>query len=207
MILSDRGLNATQAAIPALLATAAVHHHLIQNGIRLCVGLVIETAEAREVHHFALLLGYGASAVCPYLALDHAREIGKNHKLSSDVAVENYLKATDEGLLKVMSKMGISTLASYRGAQIFEALGLSTQLIKRYFCGTSSRVEGLVSSTLLKKLQRHQQAFQTDSLAYAVYEGSVSLPSGGLYRWRRRGERHSLEPLHHFFATRCGSSW
>ena len=195
LILSDRGLNTTQAAIPALLATAAVHHHLIQNGIRLCVGLVIETAEAREVHHFALLLGYGASAVCPYLALDHAREIGKNHQLSADVAVENYLKATDEGLLKVMSKMGISTLASYRGAQIFEALGLSTQLTKRYFCGTSSRVEGIgVEHIAQETLQRHQQAFQTDSLAYAVYEGSVSLPSGGLYRWRRRGERHSWNP-------------
>ncbi|MFO1529668.1 MAG: glutamate synthase large subunit [Kiritimatiellia bacterium] len=200
LILSDRNVDPRRAPIPALLATSAVHHHLIRKGLRSRCGLVIETAEAREVHHFACLLGYGAGAVNPYLAFEtinqmvrdrlymdteHSKEIG------TDKAIANYIKAVEKGVVKVMSKMGVSTLQSYRGAQIFEAIGLNQDVIEHYFTGTPSRISGAGLDELAREIQmRHDRAYPSVHVPE-----NLDLDVGGVYQWRRRGEHHLLSPL------------
>jgi glutamate synthase (NADPH/NADH) large chain len=178
LILSDRGVDAKRVAIPSLLALSAVQQHLVREGIRMQVGLVVETAEAREVHDIALLIGYGAACVNPYLALDTVRARGGDEA--------KYIHALEEGLLKVMSKMGISTVQSYRGAQIFEAVGLDREMVEQHFTGTPSRVGGVTLAELGDEaLARHARGF----------EGTWDLlPVGGHYRWRRTGELHKWNP-------------
>ena len=192
LILSDRGIDADHAPIPALLATAGVHHHLIREGNRVRVGLIIETGEAREVHHMALLLGYGAGAINPYLAfetLDDMIDQGLLRGLDHTTAVKNYIKALNKGILKVISKMGISTIQSYRGAQIFEAIGLDKAFVDRYFTWTASRVGGVgIDVVAQEALSRHQRAYP-DRPA-----GAPELDWGGEYQWRRDGEYHLFNP-------------
>jgi glutamate synthase (NADPH) large chain len=191
IIISDRGHNERMAPIPSLLATAAVHHHLVRIGTRTKCGLVIESGEPREVHHFALLIGYGASAVNPYLAyeaIEHLIEQG-NIKLPVDKAVSNFKKAVGKGLLKVMSKMGISTLQSYQGAQIFEAIGLKRDFVDRYFTWTPTRIEGVGLEIIAEEARRrHHYAYQIQLHLFDP------LDPGGQYKWRRRGERHLYNP-------------
>ena len=194
IILSDRHISTDLAAIPSLLLLSAVHHHLIRTGERTKVALVVETGEAREVHHMALLMSYGASAINPYLAfesvLDMIRE-GILTDVSPNKAVKNYIKAAGKGILKVMSKMGISTVASYTGAQVFEAVGLSRELIDEYFSGTTSRIGGIGIDMLAKEVaMRHHIAFtdRPEELAHR------SLEVGGEYQWRREGEYHLFNP-------------
>ncbi|HET9451856.1 MAG TPA: glutamate synthase large subunit, partial [Aggregicoccus sp.] len=192
LILSDRGVDAEHVAIPALLALSAVHQRLVRDGIRMQTGLLVETAEAREVHHFALLLGYGASAVNPYLALDTVRAQADAGLLPVDEqkAQANYVHAVNEGLLKVMSKMGISTLQSYRSAQLFEAVGLDRELVDQHFTGTASRVHGVGLTELGREvLERHARGFVPD-----LGEEPGDLPIGGRYQWRRKGEQHKWNP-------------
>ena len=193
IILSDRGVGPGQAPIPSLLATGAVHHHLIREGTRTRVGLVVETGEAREVHHFALLIGYGAGAVNPYLALETVQgmsEAGILNGHGSDVARKNFIKANEKGVLKVMSKMGISTVQSYRGAQIFEAVGLDQELVDEYFTWTPSRVGGIGLDAIEREaLQRHGAAYDTVGVP-----ANQPLPMGGFYQWRRGGEHHQWNP-------------
>ena len=178
LILSDRGVDAKHVAIPALLALSAVQQHLVREGIRMQVGLVVETAEAREVHDIALLVGFGAAAVNPYLALDTVKARGLDGA--------NYIHALEDGLLKVMSKMGISTVQSYRGAQIFEAVGLDRDLIELWFTGTPSRIGGVGLDELGDEaLVRHARGFA---------EFEPALPVGGQYAWRRTGELHKWNP-------------
>ncbi len=191
LILSDRDMDAQRLAIPALLATAAVHHHLVKNGLRTSTGIVVETGSAREVHHFALLAGYGAEAVHPYLAFETLAVMG--HYLPQDLelkeARKRYVKAVSKGLLKVMSKMGISTYQSYCGAQIFEAIGLNSEFVKHYFVGTASTVEGIgLSEVAEESLRLHQQAF-SDAPLYRD-----ALDAGGEYAYRIRGEAHMWTP-------------
>ncbi|MDQ1533635.1 MAG: glutamate synthase large chain, partial [Actinomycetota bacterium] len=194
VILSDRYATAELAPIPALLATAAVHHHLVRTKTRTRVGLVVETGEAREVHHFALLLGYGAGAINPYLAFDSIRDLvrdGLLPGLNERKAHQNYVKAAGKGILKVMSKMGISTVASYTGAQIFEAIGLARTVVDEYFTGTASRIEGVDLDVIASEIaSRHQLAFpdRPEELAHR------ELPVGGEYQWRREGEYHLFNP-------------
>jgi glutamate synthase (NADPH/NADH) large chain len=192
LILSDRGVDARRVAIPVLLAVSAVHQHLVREGIRVQVGLVVETAEAREVHDFALLLGYGAAAINPYLALDSVRELAEHDlvPLTPAQAEERYIAAVCDGLLKVMSKMGISTMQSYRGAQIFEAVGINRALIDEHFTGTPSRIEGVGVEELGRELfERHDRGFGRQAVAIVD-----ELPVGGHYQWRRRGELHKWNP-------------
>ncbi|HEU0021026.1 MAG TPA: glutamate synthase large subunit [Dehalococcoidia bacterium] len=193
LILSDRGVDSQHAPIPSLLATGAVHHHLIRQGTRTKVGLVVESGEPREVHHFALLVGYGAGAVNPYLALETVRqmsEMGELNGTSPDHAQTNFIKANVKGLVKVMSKMGISTVQSYRGAQIFEALGVNQEVIDRYFTWTPSRVAGIGLDIIEEEArQRHRKAFSADPVA-----GERDLDMGGFYQWRREGEHHQWHP-------------
>ncbi|MEM1030857.1 MAG: glutamate synthase large subunit [Myxococcota bacterium] len=205
LVLSDRGVDAEHAPIPILLAVSAVHQHLVREGIRMQAGLVAETGEAREVHHFALLLGYGASTVNPYLALDTLRstlpsrapaEGEEDDARSGDpssalaAAERNYIRAIERGLLKIMSKMGISTLHAYRGAQIFEAVGLEPSLLEQHFTGTRSRIGGIGLERLgAEVLARHARGFGPGADA-----DPVPLPVGGDYQWRRRGERHKWNP-------------
>jgi glutamate synthase (ferredoxin) len=205
LILSDRGVDLEQAPIPALLATAAVHHHLIRQGTRTQVGLVIETGEAREVHHAALLMGYGAGAINPYLAfetLDDMIREGLLPGLDHATAVKRYIKALNKGVLKVISKMGISTIQSYCGAQIFEALGLSKEFVDTHFTWTASRIGGVGIEVIAEEvIRRHRRAFP-DRLV-----GQPDLEWGGEYQWRRDGEYHLFNPdtvfkLQH--ATRSG---
>ncbi len=189
LILSDRGVDARRAPIPALLALSAVHQRLTRDGIRMQTGLLVETGEAREVHDFAALFGFGAAAVNPYLALDTVRALADSGEVAIDEqeAQSRYVKALEEGLLKVMSKMGISTLQSYRGAQIFEAVGLDRALIDRHFTGTPSRLGGVGFRELQREaLERHARGFGT--------EAGNGLPVGGLYQWRRQGEQHRWNP-------------
>ncbi|HKE12593.1 MAG TPA: glutamate synthase large subunit, partial [Myxococcota bacterium] len=194
LILSDRGLSPDLAPIPSLLATGAVHHHLVREETRTQCGLLVETGEAREVAHFALLVGFGAGAVNPYLAFETIAQLVEDgayvpEELGCEKATRNYVKAVDKGLLKIFAKMGISTLQSYRGAQIFEAVGLSQEVVDRYFTGTPSRVSGADLDALAREaVIRHQRAFPGD--AYRFPE----LDPGGLYQWRRRGERHTFHP-------------
>jgi glutamate synthase domain-containing protein 2/glutamate synthase domain-containing protein 3 len=194
LVLSDREVSPELAPLPVLLATAAVHHHLIREGSRTRCGIVVETGEAREVAHFALLVGYGAGAVNPYLAFETIAQLVEEgtfvpEELTFEKAVKNYLKATDKGLLKIFAKMGISTLRSYRGAQIFEAIGLDRELVARHFTGTQSRVSGVGEDVIAREtLMRHERAFAADAFVYP------ELDPGGLYQWRRRGERHTFNP-------------
>ena len=183
LILSDRGVDATHAPIPALLATAGVHHHLIREGTRCKVGFVIETGEAREVHHMALLLGYGAGAINPYLAfetLDDMIRQGLLPGLDHKTAVKNYLKAIKKGVVKVMSKMGITTIQSYRGAQIFEAIGLGKAFVDRYFTRTASRIGGVgIDEIATETLARHRQrATRSGRWAGRARPGAASTSGG-----------------------------
>ncbi len=191
LIVSDRKVDAEQVAIPALLATSAIHLHLVSKGFRTSTGLVVETGSARETHHFALLAGFGAEAIHPYLAMDTLAEMAKGlpGDLSPEKAIYNFQKALDKGLLKVMSKMGISTYMSYCGAQIFEAIGLNKSLMDKYFKGTASNIGGIgVLEVAEEALRLHQQAFGNDPvLAHA-------LDAGGEYAFRVRGEEHMWTP-------------
>jgi len=188
LVLSDRGVNETQAPIPSLLATASIHHYLVRAGIRTATTLVVETAEAREVHHFALLVGYGATAVNPYLAFETIEALAGSHLMEGvgpEEAAKNYVKAIGKGLLKVISKMGISTLFSYCGAQIFEAVGLNEELIDRSFTGTASRVGGVGMDALAREtLERHRSAFS------AAEDNAEELEVGGEYQLRAQGQYH-----------------
>ncbi len=192
LILSDRGVDRENAPIPALLAVAGLHHHLIREGTRTKVGLVLESGEPREVHHFAVLIGYGAGAINPYLAYETLDDMiwqGLLTNITVDQAVKNYMKAAVKGVVKVMSKMGISTIQSYRGAQIFEAVGLNETVIDKYFTWTSSRVGGVGIDVIAREAQlRHDRAFperQVDGRALDI---------GGQYQYRRDGEFHIYNP-------------
>jgi glutamate synthase (ferredoxin) len=205
LILSDRGVNMEHAPIPSLLATAGVHHHLVREGTRTKCGLVIEAGEAREVHHCALLMGYGAGAINPYLAfetLDDMIRQGMLPDLDHAKAVKNYIKALNKGILKVMSKMGISTIQSYCGAQIFEAVGLSQEFVDKYFTWTASRIGGVDLTVIAEEvIRRHRRAFPERLTV------KPDLEWGGEYQWRRDGEYHLFNPdtvfkLQH--ATRSG---
>jgi glutamate synthase (ferredoxin) len=192
LILSDRGLDRRQAAIPALLATAGLHHHLLRRGLRTRASLLVETGEAREVHHFATLIGYGADAVNPYLALatvDSLLEKELVTEISPAEARRKYVKAIVKGVVKVISKMGISTIQSYHGAQIFEAVGLHPELVERYFTGTPSRIGGARLDVLAREVaMRHEHAFHPRPA------NGHALPTGGRYQWREDGEHHLLDP-------------
>jgi glutamate synthase (NADPH/NADH) large chain len=191
LIISDRRVDAEQVAIPALLATSAVHQHLIAAGLRTATGLIVETGSAREVHHFALLAGYGAEAIHPYLAMETLAALYE-HKpggVDADKAIKNYIKAIGKGLNKVMSKMGISTYMSYCGAQIFEAVGLSKELVDKYFRGTASNIGGIgLFEVMEEAIRTHRAAFSDDP----VLDGM--LDAGGEYAWRVRGEEHMWTP-------------
>ena len=168
IILSDKGINENQAAIPALLAVSGLHHHFIRQGTRTAVSIIVETGEAHDVHQQALLIGYGADAINPYLALASIRTMVEKGELDENIsyekAIQHYLKAVTEGIVKVMSKMGISTIQSYRGAQIFEAVGIGADVIERYFSGTASQLSGIDLVTIADEaLIRHRKA-AADSL-------------------------------------------
>ena len=205
LVLSDRGVDARHAPVPSLLATAGVHHHLVREATRTQCSLIVETGEARETHHMALLLGYGAGAINPYLAFETIGELIRNGEVP-DVTeadgVRHHILALTKGVLKVMSKMGISTLQSYRGAQIFEAVGLNKAFIRPYFNWTASRIGGIgIDTVAAEVLQRHERAFPTRG------REDSELESGGEYQWRRDGEYHLFNPetvfkLQH--ATRSG---
>jgi glutamate synthase (NADPH) large chain len=205
IILSDRGISRKTAAIPSLLATASMHHHLVRRGERTRCGLVIETGDAREVHHLCLLIGYGAGAVNPWVAFETIDDM-INEGLLTDIdrtkAIKNYIKGLNKGILKVMAKMGISTLQSYTGAQIFEAIGLNGDLVHRYFTGTVSRISGIGLDVIADEIRRrHERAFPERPVG-------AELDWGGEYQWRRDGEHHMVNPdmiagLQH--ATRSGS--
>src|SRR5580693_5840521 len=191
IILSDRMTGADRIPIPALLATAAVHHHLIRKGLRTSVGLVVETGDAREVHHFALLAGYGAEAINPYLAFETLAAIANEFpdEIDGHEACKRYVKSIDKGLLKVMSKMGISTYQSYCGAQIFEAVGLADDFVDRYFSGTATRIGGVGLAEIAQEtVRRHKEAFGDAPL----YRHALDV--GGDYAFRIRGEAHSWSP-------------
>ncbi|MGO6707780.1 glutamate synthase large subunit [Rhizobium leguminosarum] len=193
IVLSDRQIGPDRIAIPALLATAAVHHHLIRKGLRTSVGLVVETGEPREVHHFCLLAGYGAEAINPYLAFDTLLDMHAKGEFPKEVdaseIVYRYIKAVGKGILKVMSKMGISTYQSYCGAQIFDAIGLQSELIDKYFFGTATMIEGVgLEAIAAETVSRHNAAFGTDPLL------ATTLDIGGEYAYRMRGESHAWTP-------------
>jgi glutamate synthase (ferredoxin) len=192
IILSDRAIDRSQAPIPALLAVAAVHHHLIREGTRTQVSLVLESGEPREVHHFALLIGYGAGAINPYLAFESLDDLIRQGHLtgtSHEQAVKKYVKAVDKGVMKVMSKMGISTAQSYCGAQIFEAVGLNKDVIDRYFTWTASRVSGIGLDVIAAEAAaRHRKAYPDRQVNGRVLE------AGGQYQYRREGEYHLFNP-------------
>jgi glutamate synthase (NADPH/NADH) large chain len=192
IILSDRGHDHDRAPIPALLAVSSVQHHLLREGSRTRVGLVIESGEPREVHHFALLLGYGASAINPYLAFESLHDMVRQGLLGGDAdkAEQKYVKAVGKGIVKVCSKMGISTIQSYHGAQVFEAIGLNEAFVDEYFTWTSSRIEGIgIDEVAAEVRQRHLRAFPDRPLP------SDSLDPGGQYQYRRTGEFHLFNPL------------
>lgn len=193
LILSDRGVSREMAPIPALLAVSGLHHYLIREQLRTQVSLVVESGEPREVHHFALLLGYGASAINPYLVYEAVTDLARRNMLKDSCdghkAVKNYSKAAIKGIVKTLSKMGISTIQSYQGAQIFEAVGLNETLIDRYFTGTPSRIGGIGLEGIAREAQlRHEQAFTT------IQPDNLVLESGGVYQWRKNGEHHLYNP-------------
>ncbi len=204
LIVSDRSVDAERLAIPALLATSAVHQHLVKQGLRTSTGLVVETGSAREVHHFALLGGYGAEAVHPYLTLDTLSDLAHGDAEKAEKYVKNFTKAIGKGLSKVMSKMGISTYMSYTGAQIFEAVGLQREFIDKYFAGTASNIEGIGLFEIAEEaVRRHRDAFGNDPVLADM------LDAGGEYAFRIRGEEHMWTPdaiakLQH--ATRTGNA-
>jgi len=192
IILSDRGINAEWAPIPSLLAISAVHHHLIRESLRTEVGLIVETGEAREVPHFALLIGYGAGTVNPYLAFETLTDIAREgyfpETIDETTAATKYIKAINKGLLKIFSKMGISTVQSYCGAQIYEAIGLAQNLVDRYFTGTASRIGGIGIEVIAEEsLRRHQRAYHT-------LQPIPQLDFGGEYHYRIQGETHNWNP-------------
>ena len=191
LIISDKAVSATQVAVPALLALSAIHQHLVREGLRTSAGLVVETGSAKEVHHFAVLAGYGAEAVNPYLAIQTLQTIHQDlpGDLSADKAVYNYVKAIGKGLSKIMSKMGVSTYMSYCGSQLFEAIGINTSTIEKYFTGTASRVEGIgVFEIAEESIKSHLAAFSSDPVLAHM------LDAGGEYAWRARGEDHMWTP-------------
>lgn len=192
LILSDRGINSDNAAIPSLLAVSGLHHHLIRSGVRTSVAIVLETAEPREVHHFALLLGYGASAINPYLAVETIVNMVDTNLITdieAEKAIYNYLKSSLKGVIKVLSKMGISTIQSYQAAQIFEALGLSQEVVDRFFTSTPTRIGGLTIEDIQEEtLQRHRSAYELRG------NNLDTLESGGCYQWRKDGEYHLYNP-------------
>ncbi|MEI6947077.1 glutamate synthase large subunit [Paraflavisolibacter sp. H34] len=193
LILSDRAIDSDHAPIPSLLACAAVHHHLIRKGKRGMVGLVIEAGDVWEVHHFACLIGFGATAINPYLALSSIRDMKLSGQMQTEIEVDylkkNYVKAVNEGLLKVFSKMGISTLQSYQGAQIFEIIGLNKSVVDKYFTGATSRIEGMGLDEIAKEiLAKHYLAFSKKDVPVE------RLPVGGVYQWKRKGEFHLFNP-------------
>jgi glutamate synthase (ferredoxin) len=189
LILSDRGISEEKAAIPALLAVAGLHHHLIRQGTRTRVGIILESAEPREVHHYALLIGYGCGAINPYLALESINQMieeGLLVGIDSETATKNYIKSATKGVIKVASKIGISTLQSYRGAQIFEAIGLNRAVVDKYFSWTTSRLQGAGLEVLAQEaIARHHQAFGLQGHTLEV---------GGEYQWRADGEVHLFNP-------------
>lgn len=190
LILSDRGITPELAPIPSLLAVSAVHHHLINKRKRMQIDIILETAEAREVHHFALLFGYGASVINPYMAFAIIEKLVKEKTIQVDYqrAEENYIKAINKGLLKILSKMGISTLRSYRSAQIFEAVGLSCDMVEKYFKGTVSRIDGIGMEELaLEALISHKEAFSKSC-------EDLYIQSSGSYHYRMKGEHHAWNP-------------
>ena len=191
LIISDRASARDRVAIPALLALSSIHQHLIREGLRTSAGLVVETGSAREVHHFAVLAGYGAEAVHPWLAMETIANIHKDlpGELSGEKAIANYVKAVGKGLSKVMSKMGVSTYMSYCGAQLFEAIGINSDTVDKYFTGTPSRVGGLgVFEIAEEAVRRHQAAYGADPVLAHM------LDAGGEYAWRTRGEAHMWSP-------------
>ncbi len=192
LVLSDRGIDAQNAPMPALLAVAGLHHHLIRQGTRTRIGLVLESGEPREVHHFATLIGYGCTAINPYLAFESLSDLihqGLLPDLEFKTAVKKYIKGAIKGVVKTMAKMGISTVASYHGAQIFEAVGLNSRLIEKYFTWTPSRIEGIgIEEVAQEMLQRHQAAFPERK------SKEPNLDPGGLYQWRKDGEFHLFNP-------------
>ena len=190
LIISDRNCREETAPIPSLLATGAVHHHLVNRKVRTKIGIVVEAGDIRETHHFATVVGYGASAINPYLALETLMDLNEKGKLSKVYSRErifdNYKSAIGKGLLKVLSKMGISTLQSYQAAQIFEALGLGPEVIEKCFKGTVSRISGISFDELAEEvLVRHHAAYKTENTV---------LETGGIYQWKRRGEKHMFNP-------------
>ncbi len=192
IILSDRGVNKDNCAIPALLAVAGLHHHLIRGGTRTRVGLVLESGEPREVHHFSVLIGYGCGAINPYLAFETLDDmikqgllVGVDHK----TAIKNYIKSATKGVIKVASKIGISTMQSYRGAQIFEAVGLNEKFVEKYFSWTATRIEGADLKIIAQEaLDRHAHAFPDRQV------NGNTLDVGGEYQWRKEGEAHLFSP-------------
>jgi len=193
LILTDRAIDSDHAPIPSLLACAAVHHHLIRKGYRGQVGIIIEAGDVWEVHHFACLIGFGATAINPYLALSTIRDMKLTNKIQTELDVEhlkkNYIKAVSDGLLKVFSKMGISTLQSYQGAQIFEILGLNKNVVDKYFTGATSRIEGMGLDEIAKEaLAKHLFSFSRKDIPVE------RLPVGGIYQWKRKGEFHLFNP-------------
>jgi glutamate synthase (NADPH/NADH) large chain len=194
IVLSDRDGDAENAPIPSLLLTSAVHHHLIREKTRTKVGLVVEAGDVREVHHVALLIGYGAACVNPYLAMESAEDLvlqGVITGITPEKAVKNLIKSLGKGVLKVMSKMGISTIASYTGAQVFEAIGLSQEVVDEYFVGTTSRLGGVSLDVIAEEtIARHHVAYPPGG----EVPGTKRLPIGGEYQWRREGEPHLFDP-------------
>lgn len=199
LILQDRAIDSNHAPIPSLLATAAIHHHLIRKGMRGQVGIIVEAGDVWEVHHFACLIGFGATAINPYLALSSIRDMketgrlrtvsGEPITLHEDELKKNYVKAVNDGLLKVFSKMGISTLQSYQGAQIFEILGLNKEVVNKYFTGATSRIEGMGLDEIAKEaLAKHFFSFSKKDIPVD------RLPVGGIYQWKRKGEFHLFNP-------------
>ena len=191
LIISDRSVSADQVAIPALLALSAIHQHLVREGLRTTAGLVVETGSAREVHHFAVLAGFGAEAVHPYLAMETLVHMHKDlpGDLSAEKAIYNYVKAIGKGLSKIMSKMGVSTYMSYCGAQLFEAIGINSATVEKYFTGTPSRVEGIgVFEVAEEAIRMHKDAFGGNPVL------ANALDAGGEYAWRARGEEHMWTP-------------
>jgi glutamate synthase (NADPH/NADH) large chain len=193
LILQDRAIDSDHAPIPSLLATAAIHHHLIRKGFRGKVGIVVEAGDVWEVHHFACLLAFGATAINPYLALSTIRDLRTTNRLRTDLEPEqlkkNYVKAVNEGLLKVFSKMGISTLQSYQGAQIMEIIGLNREVVDKYFTGAVSRIEGMGLDEIAREaLAKHQLSFSRMEIP------ADQLPAGGVYQWKRKGEFHLFNP-------------
>ena len=194
-MLSDRDSDADWAPIPSLLLTAAVHHHLIREQTRTQVGLIVEAGDVREVHHVALLIGYGASAVNPYLAMETVEDLAARGLVAGvepEQAVRNLIKALGKGVLKVMSKMGISTVASYHGAQVFEAVGLDQELVERYFTGTSSKLGGIGLDVIAEEVAAPARRGLPDAAAPALSHRTLDV--GGEYQWRREGELHLFNP-------------